>query len=1078
MRRIISDIISRGSHLMTRPTGDQRRLRTPEPAEGNVGPTLFQGVGEWPRKDHELLIGVQKSGNYTSAVLGKGSTFKVKPDILKDASGNEVLDAYNWMGAGAPFSSGFRATLVSPTSTQVLGQPKMIELKHWGAYSSSQGRVGLAVVGRTDGASSATILAWTLSCHEDQAGAMSWNTVATGIVSAIGDRGGNVPPAIDLVELDDGTILCLLVESSALYVYKSFDGGDEWEEIYSDTSIATRSNWRCGVEVLDNGRVVMVFGAVDAGTVRIYSRYSDDGGFSWTSGSDVVNHAPVPAPTNFSLELVRSQSGELGCAWPDDSDNIQIATSGDGKTWSTGLYGLAGDNFLQGLYCASLVQERAGRWLCYGSVITDEGLPKLFPQNDPDPMSLTNQVWIPSGANAGEVLPDCHDADHHSYYACARPFMDGAFVDLFVVWLDDASTDYWCMTMHRCSMWGSPDLQTYGWTASYDAHVYPSAADPDPALGYWSKGAGGGSATLTIYGLHLVASSVQNINYYVFPGSAQYYADGILLKAIVSEGTGDGFRFRITASDAGVGQVQFSVYLKFDSDVLTLYDETAGAQVDSYAPTNWSTTEMQFGILIVYQGRKVQVYRFPVQQYNQIEHCELVLSYDLLTIGGYVGANDEVRWGVISAGSATDVVVESVQFKDFAIAGDEPPISFDFDVDVVGRKCVVTPQGILDGFSAQFGGAYAVAGDQWELDAGAVYEADNIFEHSPSRCWREPAVAAGVASAAQTFEWRRKQDSSDEDLHYTFDTVAIFGRNWLDFTMTIKSWDGVSSKNLFNTAVGFGRAYLVEWAVKAGGIDDNVVTVWPTAGAPSLFEPMIRDQFASDGARNWYIRVSSGTAGGKTYRISGNTETTLFLSENAQADGVVAGDTFKVFSSSLVLFWPDFLTDYARVQFVISSQTRAADEQSLKLGTIVIGRGYDLPDDEWGARFGWEANNSLVVAKSGIQRVARVGPMVRTIDLRYTGLTDKGMAVTKPAALFRSLGGGQYPLVWVDDDSMLDNSQNNGAHDAILGRLSDKLSSGIRAYTYADEGQDVGFNIGNVIRGVHDVDGFTIREVL
>ncbi len=151
---------------------------------------------------------------------------------------------------------------------------------------------------------------------------------------------------------------------------------------------------------------------------------------------------------------------------------------------------------------------------------------------------------------------------------------------------------------------------------------------------------------------------------------------------------------------------------------------------------------------------------------------------------------------------------------------------------------------------------------------------------------------------------------------------------------------------------------------------------------------------------------------------------------------------------------------------------------SLHLGTFVLGRAYDLDDDEWGNSYGLVPNNVTVKGASGRKVVSSRGKIQRTINLRYSGQQGVGMGVTWPSALYRAMVGGKHPLVWLDDDSIFVNDGTKGHHDPILVRYTGPMSQQHQAYHYYDDTLVGGFGRGLIFSNILDIGSITLEEEL
>ena len=88
------------------------------------------------------------------------------------------------------------------------------------------------------------------------------------------------------------------------------------------------------------------------------------------------------------------------------------------------------------------------------------------------------------------------------------------------------------------------------------------------------------------------------------------------------------------------------------------------------------------------------------------------------------------------------------------------------------------------------------------------------------------------------------------------------------------------------------------------------------------------------------------------------------------------------------------------------------------------------------------------------------------------------MGRTTPYELFRFLGGGVYPLAWIDDDHVFDNDADAGHHAPLLMRMTGSIDQSHKSYVYAENDGSEGIEQGNEIRNIMDVGGFVFEEIV
>ncbi len=1109
MRRVMADTVSLGSMLVTSPEARDRVIKIPEPSVNNIGRTGIQGVThKFVQSRQELEVKVQNGGDtsalgihVTTAVSPKAGLFKIKSDGLKepDAVGGlpvACTDANEYMGREAEWVGHYIQTLSNSDhdSTKELLSPTMKPLEYWrrppgSQFDAHQRVIGMLMCVEKQDATTAWIKAWQLIAvdSDEVSGGPSyvWRTLnnASGDAVVYEDWTAAITPLsftlvtplfgidIDFCELEDGSWILVVVYGTAkMAIYKSYDYGMTWNAIFNK-SIGVSTGLKVTIERFGS-RVVIVYNDIIVDVTKL--KYSDDGGVTWLDGADVDGGEGYD-----ELRLaVNKELNKMVLVGTDSGVSANYYESFDGTTW------VNKSNFeAVNLTNHAIVQDHSGRWVTY-MVVGGEMVMRYL-----DDIDLIN---FASNASNLYTMWDFTDVDGLVYHAiAASSFFNGGFNDIAIVSKDDDSgSTYYSIAVLRAKMWTGiqTDVDVFAtlrdWTVVWYANCFPSIFDAHPNMNHYVRFQFGTGASAIIDGsfayLQITGTTLDQLRYTRSLPVAGY-SGGLMLK----------FELQVVSGDARIGVTlevltgpALKVYyvLRFTTTQIIVYDMLSGppAVVATFTPTNWNPADWNEYFLVAKEN-EMYLYRSPSGIYREIVPHELVGSVTTFHEEVAGGVDDsQYEWGIGIIGGALPVQpASSVRFRSVAhYANRADGLNWDFDDDIKGNNAHKNPLGMLQGMSIKWNGQSIVKGDNWELDTGAVYEPENIFVASPTRRWREPEQTAGVDSPERIIEWRRPQDSDSEDMNFVFDGFALFGRNFMRFKIEGMDYDGSNPSTLFDSNAGWPNPtqedFLVGWIVL--DVWENVISI-TAQFAPASFAPMIPDQFKSDGLRNWYIRVRTGVANGNTYRVVGNTADKLILESNAEDDGVAISDTFFLFSSSY-FFQFSAEQKYQRIKMTIAAQSRTTSELSLQLGTIVLGRVYDLPTDEWGYNIGYAAKNAIVEARSGYREIRQTAPLRRIINLGYSGLQDVGMAVTSPGELFRSLGGGLYPCVWLDDDSSMVNNANTGHHNPVLARPFGPVQHTHRAYHYFDDTQVDGFGLGFIKRGVHDISGFRLEEVL
>jgi len=1021
MRRILADRVVLADQLEIQPVGDQHVLKIAEPNSGNFGPTGFYGVGDRVRSRQAMNAEVEEAGNYRNQYPDEGARFSLLLEFLEDEDDDEICDEYNRMGAEWANIPVYNQSLLAVDNTTPYYSPKMIRLRKWQDRGTNYGVEGMLFAVRQSG-TSVQVHTWEMRVYQDHdqlgSGDMCYQWRDNSLQSDLAITATNVP-SVDAVELDDGSIVVVISDDDQLHFFKSFDQGSNWTAIANITGLSS-DTWSCAIDRIGS-RLVVCYGRSNGGggTTDVFSRVSDDGGYTWSSsGSTIYSAAPATQP---NMDLCRGQDGMLYIAFRTNA-LVYVDESRDGWNWAT-------TSTNTGQVCdanCTIMQEYDGTWHMY-SIEDAAGVSPfevfhVYQETEDNPKV---SGW--DGKNNFNF--GCADSDGcDSSGVCAREFHDSCFIDVAVLYHDTHGvSDYYKIMIHRASMWTG--IQMYPtldlWLRIWTAHAYPSTTDPDPNLNIWTRvQAGAGAAALAFDGefgeLAITAGGVgDNLNYNRALANDSYDTGMMCsfeVKAVTSSSNAGRVKV-ILCSGPSNKDVEF--YVTVSTTGLGLYDVNGASTVDTFTPTNWATTDWNYYVVLAFENQ-VRVYRAPSGDYREIAHMELVLTYDALQEDAYAADNDEVRWGMyVAAGAAAS------DWRSFAYGEGCVDIDWDFDEDLRGRKCHFNPVGIMQGFGCKWEGEFARLNDDWDLRTGAHYEADNVFVDSPSIRWQEP-IEDSPPSSAQVFEWERGEDINSADMKYNFNAFAVFGRNWLHCKLEGGDAGGGGWSTLFDSDGGTQLAYMILRSVTS--IDQNAVTM-----TMSPYEDMIPEQFASDDYRKYYVRFTTGSLANRTYRILGNNTDTLFLEEDVETAGAGATDSFVIFTDRFFFEFAS-MQSYERLRLTIASQYASPTEAQLRLGSLVIGRTYDLKDDAWESTITTIPNVKVTAGRSGVQSVDEMGQEKRVVNVKYTGHFDRGMGITDPSQLWRFLRQSVHPMVWIDDDAGLVEDSDNVFHEPILVR--------------------------------------------
>lgn len=1091
MRQVMADVVAEASMLITRPFAEQYTLKIPEANDNNIGKTGLIGVAERIWSQQSLEVEINKSGDYIDDFT-TGAYFKVKPNFLLDENGNSVVDINtgwgdttpNWLGTEGPWQAHFLQMVKYGTATNEKASLKVKELKKWKYADDDYGYNGLMFW--IERAASNNIYPEFRRMKERGPNATSpgyvWEEITHDLPEGSDWNSPSYMPTGDFVELDDGSlIIALLYTNSEIGILRSFDCGETWVSVSSFyVSYAGRNN--IALDRIGN-RLIFVY-AWDTGTQQhVETMYSDDNGLNWSSAVVIHEDLANSVTTELRVQLIKGQDKVLYICYTTNtgaSDGAGVQWTLDGATWSSS--GVEGGS-AQASTC--LAQMIHGQWLYFATKNTEDQLHMRYGESGGKPYN-----WAASGG-LKYFLPDIEDSDGmivKEVYVCS---FSGAFIDVVVMFEDTHGTTYRSIAVFRCYMWSPLFLEQhssnqYIFDSCWLPHAYPSTSDGHPNLNHWTRTLSG-SATST-----LIASSDGYLRTATFSSAenAYYDQDATLPTNMWDTGLVAQFTLRVNSGYAHVegrlcsnpsnGDTHWTVIFEQSADRVLIYDKHASMAAVSDIPSNWSVDDEWNRYMIVAIDQRVYVYRAPFDYYKEIIPWQLICKYETLQKNAYSADNDSLKWGVI-AGSGASQAWWKEFFLNYTDDCNVNPSGTSMPTVNVGKTCTQEfGTDIMQGFGAKWAGSFAVSGDAWELLTGALYEADNVFIHSPRIQWRSPRLDADTADSNDyTFEWRR-EDEDGEEMNFVFDSIAMFGLNASNIKLYGANYDGSGETLLFNSMQSQDHTGPQVWegVFEVTAIDNNIVTF--DEGTTDLNVWPFENQLASNQFRNFYVFFTSGSCAGRHYKIIGNENTKLHLECNVEADGVAASDDFTIISDRF--FWKfSQVYNYPRLKLVVDPNSvgiPSPSERNWRIGTVVIGRTYQLPDDEWSSDIVTEPAVDVRETRSRVRQWRELGPERRSISLTYTGLVDRGMGSHVVSKLWEHLRWGVSPVVWIDDDSILgygDGSASDRYHchpDPILARVRGPIVQGRVAYNYLE--QDGKY----YTRNIQDLSGVILEEEL
>lgn len=1072
MRKVIADVVGPDAVWYSRPDADQKTLKIPEAESTNVGQTGFVGFGEYVYSLQEMDVKVTQSGAFPTTTFTLGSQFRIRVDRLLDENGDEMTDADNWMGAETPGVPHYVQTLTDFDETDVITNPKMIRLEHAGGADDDFGYVAFMFHVQTAGGT-ATVYFNRMKMNGPSGtnNTAYWTAVTNHLTFTTSFVG-------DVAEAPDGTLYLVGIEGGTnMVAYRSFDYGDNWVAIGNIAALSFNSGDACAVCTLGE-RVVFLVTDKTSDT-DIYATYSDDGGYTWATQTKIVNLVGNVPSTIIFIDADVGSDGTMYAAFTTydgaAGDTMRVIKSLDGINWENTT---SPRDTGEDIHSLGIFATHFGEWGSMGVDVTDTHMRwRMSNQNDP-----TGSGWDGTG---GDFLDDLWDSDGMVFTEVAtRDIFNAGFVDTACVMEDShGGTTYYTVVIFRSMMWSGIQYDE-DFTSVWCANQYPSTADAHPNNNNWSRtqaNAGTSALSNSLQGYMRCTSTAWADRLFYTQSNptvpVERWANGMSAKFVMRVNSGYGTHVRmVLCSNASNKDVEFVLKFDKDNDQIILRDVNASSDVATadLSSSNWALDDFNEYILCAYQN-EVYLYRAPWHRnkYLEVRPFELVLSNTTLQEDAYAADNDSFDWGVgiialVGYNNAGTSDWCEVDINTDSLVGR----NWDFDDDGDGRKCSYRPVGIMQGFGCLWSGNYAVEDDQWSLDTGATYEPENILVPSPRKSWKEPRQTTN--SPNRVFEWWR-EDSDGNKINFDFDAIAVFNSN-CGILAKLEGLNeaGGGATTIFDAGVSHYSRFWPDGIAAVDSINDDVVTL--RANTSSWDEDLIPGQLASNNFRNWYMAMGSGAQAGQIYRIRNNDADKVYLYRDGEADGILADDLVVLFSDRfLYTFSARQVYPRLRLTLKLNSTYFFADdeERQARLGTLVLGKVYDLPDDEWDSKIDTVPNVTVVEGRAATRQWAENAQERRHISVAYTGNTDRGMGKTDVHEMFRMCRWGTTPIVWIDNDDQIDGIRSGQCHrDPILARVRGPVSQQRVAYNRLTQ-DGITYS-----RNIMDVGGIVLEEVL
>lgn len=268
---------------------------------------------------------------------------------------------------------------------------------------------------------------------------------------------------------------------------------------------------------------------------------------------------------------------------------------------------------------------------------------------------------------------------------------------------------------------------------------------------------------------------------------------------------------------------------------------------------------------------------------------------------------------VCTYGNTTDNTIESVRRGVWeAFSANACPCA----IDAIEQK-LICDVGIV------WHGGAGIAGDDWTFDAEYDYAMSNLIEDSPARPWRseQDNIACTIVI-----------DMGANERHYV-NGVGFFGCNIRTLSFQMNATDSWGAPSVDES---------VSFDFVTGGVVDSVTGnhVEDAALLASYKDHELVDKF---------IRMTSGTDDGVTWKIKDNVGTYLVLDTTA-ATNVAVSDTFIIFQDHISKAFTGGSCRFMRVS-IAAQQT---SDNYYQIGMMVAGRTVALSSD-WGV--GWTKTN-------------------------------------------------------------------------------------------------------------------------
>jgi len=526
------------------------------------------------------------------------------------------------------------------------------------------------------------------------------------------------------------------------------------------------------------------------------------------------------------------------------------------------------------------------------------------------------------------------------------------------------------------------DLMPIWWVAQ---QLEPSASTNTT----WTKatvGAGAGSGQQN----HLVltgTNAADAVNYtYIFGSDPGWgFAGGaVVYPWEVSVDSGDSTH---TAADVSVeikssdGTDQWSVTIQHGPTTTRLIDNVAASTVGDLSITidNDSTQLTRFRLAV---DEVSGVFTAQLSALNYTTGLWVTISGTITTA---VTTGTSIKFGHLGQVQATQM---RSYWREMAamidgVTPDETPglreLGFTNPDDLIGQVCgpsSAPPMQLENGTQVAWAGAGGAAGDEFDIDIAYTFGVASMLTDSPRLDWRsggaDPQVAqtiifdagaTGVLAHLWTHDSIMLVGTTDREIIIDYDSS-------LSFTVPIAG--GTVSMDAFNT----GNIALTVSSIANQHINIDTSSVRFT-----------EHELASTSAGTYYVRVISGSALGKTWKITEHPELGRIVvgeEESLSAQGLAPSDKLVIFADRGAVKYSNTVTGcrYMRLR-MLETDTATGDH---RIGAIIPNMHHTLSVPlEWAHTDNEQPNITNYRTRGAIQWAYEEGPPQRTLTSRIVG---------------------------------------------------------------------------------------------